>query len=86
VSGTPSPIAPAKGEESFEEKGFSSLIQKRHIRPKPMSLEEAVVQLEISGRDFLVFLNLDSEQVNVLCRSKDGGYEWIEPSSKWVKS
>ena len=86
VNAAPSPIALSKGEEPFEEKSDSSLIQKRHIRAKPMSLEEAAVQLEISRRDFLVFLNADSEQVNVLCRSKDGGYEWIEPSLKWGKS
>lgn len=86
VNTVPSPTPPPKNEEPFEEKGFSSLIQKRHILAKPMSLEEAVVQLEISRRDFLVFLNPDTEQVNVLCRTKDGGYEWIEPSLKWGKS
>jgi hypothetical protein len=41
-----------------------------------------VIQLETSKREFLVFLNPESEQVNVLIRSKDGGYEWIEPSLK----
>jgi len=86
VNPIPSPVAVSKSEDPFEEKGFSSLIQKRHIFAKPMSLEEAVVQLEISRRDFLVFLNSDSEQVNVLCRTKDEGYEWIEPSLKWGKS
>ena len=86
VNAPPSPIVLSKGEEPFEEKGSSPLIQKRHIRAKPMSLEEAVVQLEISKRDFLVFLNADSEQLNVLCRSKDGGYEWIEPSLRWGKT
>jgi ribosome hibernation promoting factor len=86
VSAMSSPIAVSKSEDPFEEKGFSSLIQKRHVFAKPMSLEEAVVQLEISRRDFLVFYNPDSERVNVLCRTKDGGYEWIEPSLKWAKS
>jgi len=78
-----------RSEESLDEReetDLSSLIRKRHIFAQPMSLEEAVVQLEISRKDFLVFLNPDSGQVNVLCRSKDGGYEWIEPSSKWGKS
>ncbi len=85
-SGTPSPsITPAAVEESLEEKGLGSLIEKRRVLAKPMSLEEAIVQLEISRKDFLVFLNAESEQVNVLCRSKEGGYEWIEPSPKWGK-
>jgi putative sigma-54 modulation protein len=86
VNAIPSSIALSRGEEPVEEKGFSSLIRKRRIRAKPMSVEEAVVQLEISRRDFLVFLNTDSEQVNVVCRSKDEGYEWVEPPLKWGKS
>ncbi len=86
VNAVPSSIPTPKNEEASDERGFSSLIQKRHILAKPMSLEEAVVQLEISRRDFLVFLNPDSGQVNVLCRSKDGGYEWVEPFLKWGKS
>ena len=86
VNAIPSPIALSRGEEPVEEKGFSSLIRKRRIRAKPMSVEEAVAQLEISMRDFLVFLNTDSEQVNVVCRSKDEGYEWVEPPLKWGKS
>src|SRR5512139_962273 len=80
VNAIPSPIARSarsKGEEPVEEKGSSSIIRKRRILAKPMSLEEAVAQLEISRRDFLVFLNTDSEQVNVLCRSKDEGYEVV---------
>jgi putative sigma-54 modulation protein len=86
VNAIPSPIARSRGEEPSEEKDFSSAIRKRRILAKPMSLEEAVVQLEISRKDFLVFLNTDSEQINVLCRSKDEGYEWVEPSLKWGKS
>jgi putative sigma-54 modulation protein len=82
VNAAPSPVALSQEEEPSEERGVSSLIQKRHIFAKPMSLEEAVIQLETSKREFLVFLNPESEQVNVLIRSKDGGYEWIEPSLK----
>lgn len=65
-----------------EDLEISSLIQKKHTLAKPMSLEEAVAQLEISRRDFLVFMNSDSGQINVLCHSKDGGYEWVEPFQK----
>jgi putative sigma-54 modulation protein len=47
-----------------------------------MSLEEALSQLYLSKKDFLVFVNSDSEQMNVVCRSQDGGYEWVEPHPK----
>jgi putative sigma-54 modulation protein len=68
--------------EGKEESELSSLVQRRRILAKPMSLEEAVAQLEISRKDFLVFMDSESGQVNVLSRSKDGGYEWVVPHPK----
>jgi hypothetical protein len=47
-----------------------------------MSLEEAVSQLVFSKKDFLIFVNSDSGQMNVVTRSKGGGYEWVEPHPK----
>jgi protoheme ferro-lyase len=44
-----------------------------------MSLEEALSQLTLSKKGFLVFINSDSGQMNVVYQSKDGGYEWVEP-------
>jgi len=64
------------------EKGISSLIQRRRTLAKPMSLEEAVSQLTLSKKEFLVFVNSDSGQMNVVYRSKDGGYQWVEPHAK----
>jgi putative sigma-54 modulation protein len=68
--------------KSREEMGISSIIQRKHILAEAMSLEEAVAQLDLSKEDFLVFINSDSEQMNVLRRGKDGGYEWVEPYSE----
>jgi len=65
-----------------EEEGPLSLIRRKPILAKPMSLEEAVSQLGFSKKDFLIFFNSDSGQMNVVTRSKDGGYEWVEPHSK----
>jgi putative sigma-54 modulation protein len=66
-----------------EEGGESpSFIQKKHTIAKRMSLEEAVSQLTLSKKDFLVFINSDSGQMNVVYRSKDGSYEWVEPHPK----
>ena len=65
-----------------EEGGLSSVIQRRRTLTKPMSVEEAVAQLELSQQDLLFFINSDSGQVNALYRHQDGGYEWVEPSSQ----
>jgi putative sigma-54 modulation protein len=68
------------GEEKEED--LSSLVRRRRTVAKPMSLEEALSQLHVSKKDFLVFVNSDSEQMNVVYRSQDGGYEWVEPHPK----
>lgn len=47
---------------------------------KPMSLEEAVLELKMLGQEFFVFRNSDTEEVNVLYHRKDGDYGLIEPS------
>jgi putative sigma-54 modulation protein len=67
---------------SKEEEEIRTLIQRRRILAKPMSLEEAIAQLQVSKQDFLIFMNSDSGQMNALCRGKDGGYEWVEPHPK----
>jgi putative sigma-54 modulation protein len=68
--------------ERNEKNDIYSLLQRRRALAKPMSLEEAVSQLTLSKKDFLVFVNSDSGQMNVVYRSKDGGYQWVEPHSK----
>ncbi len=82
TSSPKTPLARSKAGEESEEEGLSSLVQRRRTVAKPMSLEEALSQLAVSKRDILVFVNSDSGQMNVVCRSKNGGYEWVEPYPK----
>jgi putative sigma-54 modulation protein len=56
------------------------VIQTERYPVKPMFIDEAVLQLEMSNRQFVVFLNAKTEKVNVLHRRKDGGYGLMEPS------
>lgn len=46
---------------------------------KPMSVEEAVEQMELLGHDFFLFLNSTSSDYNVIYRRRDGNYGLIEP-------
>jgi len=71
-----------KAGEEKEEGDFSSLVRRRRTVAKPMFLEEALSQLHLSKKDFLVFVNSDSGQMNVVYRSEGGGYEWVEPHPK----
>jgi putative sigma-54 modulation protein len=82
---TPSKVALQSGGNSLENQEgteMPSIISKKQALAKPMSLEEAVAQLSLSRQDFFFFINSDSGQMNALYRSKEGGYEWVEPRSK----
>ena len=45
-----------------------------------MFIDEAVLQIEMSSRQFVVFLNAKTEKVNILYRRKDKGFGLIEPT------
>lgn len=55
------------------------IIKTENVFAKPMSLEEAVMQLKLLNNDFLVFINASSQRVNVIYHRKDGDYGLIEP-------
>ena len=55
------------------------IVKSKQFAVKPMSPEEAVLQLELVGHDFFVFQNGDSGDVNVVYRRRDGAYGLIEP-------
>jgi putative sigma-54 modulation protein len=55
------------------------IVKSKQFAIKPMSPEEAVLQLELVGHDFFVFQNADSGEVNVVYRRRDGAYGLIEP-------
>jgi putative sigma-54 modulation protein len=52
-----------------------------NIEYKPMDIEEAVMQIDLTDDNFLVFTNARTDRVNVLYRRKDGHYGLIQPRS-----
>ena len=46
-----------------------------------MSVSEAVMRLDLSNEDFLVFLNSTNEKLNIVHRREDGNVGWIEPEN-----
>ena len=65
-------------EDEAEEEG-PSIVRVKRFAIKPMSEEEAMLQIEMVGHSFYVFLNSDTNQMNVLYKRKDGNYGLIEP-------
>jgi putative sigma-54 modulation protein len=57
------------------------LVKTKQFPVKPMTPEEAVLQLELIGHDFFVFRNSEADEVAVVYRRRDGNYGLIEPQS-----
>jgi putative sigma-54 modulation protein len=57
------------------------LVRTKQFALKPMTPEEAVLQLELIGHDFFVFRSADSGEVNVVYRRRAGNFGLIEPQT-----
>jgi putative sigma-54 modulation protein len=68
---------PTEHEEHHEH----AVVSTERLPVKPMFVDEAVLQLEMSHRQFLVFLNARSSHVSVLYRRKSGDFGLIEPTA-----
>jgi putative sigma-54 modulation protein len=71
----PSFTPPAAPKEEFE----PQIKRTKRFAIKPMSVEEAVMQMDLLDHDFYVFSNSETDEVNVVYRRKDGNYGLIEP-------
>jgi putative sigma-54 modulation protein len=58
------------------------VVRTKKFDVKPMSLDEAVDQMELLGHDFFLFYNPDTNIMNLLYRRKDGNYGLIEPAAR----
>jgi putative sigma-54 modulation protein len=65
-----------------EDGAHHPVVRSERYPVKPMFVDEAVLQLEMSTRQFLVFLNARSSRMNVLYRRKDGDFGLIEPAHR----
>ena len=72
---------PTGGPMATDEDVGPNIVKTKQFTVKPMSAEEAALQLELVGHDFFVFRNDESDEVNVIYRRRDGGYGLIEPQS-----
>jgi putative sigma-54 modulation protein len=67
-------------EKSFESHGRYRVSVSENFPPKPMSVEEALMQLEASRGDFQAFVNEETDEVNVVYRQEEGGYGLLRRS------
>ena len=64
-------------EEEIEED--SKIVKTKSFNVKPMSADEAILQMELLGHTFFVYQDSHTSKVNVMYKRKDGNYGLIEP-------
>lgn len=79
--GTFDVIAKDSGETPSDE-GEPRVVESHRFVIKPLSVEEAVVEMDADGAEFLVFRNALNERVNVLYRRPDGNFGLIDPGGR----
>ena len=69
-----------RGEDIEYGSDKPSIVRTRNYEVKPMSLDEAAMQMDLLQQDVMVFVNDESNKLNVLCRRRDGNYDLMIPA------
>lgn len=65
-------------EISTEEENEEEIVKRKTIETKPMSEEEAILQMNMIGHDFFIFKNSATDEVSVVYKRKDNQYGIID--------
>ena len=60
------------------EENDNVIVKRKVIEDKPMNEEEAILQMELLGHEFFAFRNVDTKEINILYKRKDGNYGILE--------
>ena len=64
--------------EPLEEEEEDVLVKTKTITPKPMDMEEAIMQMELIGHSFFVYRDTETDAISIIYRRNDGDYGLIE--------
>ena len=68
-------------EEEPAEEGAPQIVRRKTFPVRPMSEEDAIIQMELLGHSFFAFVNMDTNAINVLYTRKDGSLGLLEPEA-----
>ena len=66
-------------EETVAEDEYK-VVRTKQVIVKPLTIEEAILEMNMVNHDFFMFLNAETNDVNVVYKRKDGNYGVLEPS------
>lgn len=65
--------------DQYDEENDFKVVKSKKFAIKPMSIEEAILQMDLISHQFFMFLNCDTEKINVIYKRRDGNIGQIEP-------
>ena len=65
---------PDEPEEEYQ------VVRKKQINVKPLSVDEAILEMNMINHDFFMFINAETNDVNVVYKREDGNYGLLEPA------
>ena len=75
------PDVPEYIEEDQAEEQERKVVKRKTFPVRPMSVEDAIIEMELLGHNFFAFVNIDTERTNVLYLRKDGDLGLLEPEA-----
>ena len=75
------PDVPEYIEEDLAEEQERKVVKRKTFPVRPMSVEDAIIEMELLGHNFFAFVNIDTERTNVLYLRKDGDLGLLEPEA-----
>lgn len=73
---------PAEEEAEGEAEPEYRVVRTKHFFVKPLSVDEAILQMNMLDHQFFMFRNEGSGEINVVYRRKDGDYGLLEPDAE----
>lgn len=73
VVATPEVTEPAEDEYK--------VLRKKQVIVKPISVDEAILEMNMISHDFFMFINAETDEVNVVYKRADGNYGLLEPTT-----
>ena len=74
-------FSPEEPDLPNEESEKYQIVKVKRFPMKPMDVEEAILQMNLLGHTFFMFLNQETEDICLVYRRKNGDYGMIEPSN-----
>lgn len=67
-------------EQALAEEDYQ-VVRKKQVLMKPISVDEAIFEMNMVSHDFFMFINAETDEVNVVYKREDGNYGVLEPAA-----